>query len=79
MGGEIGAWFRSPADTCSAPNLDYDYRSEFPNIDPANFKILQGCNASVVAGTKTSGWWSFTWGKTRNPQITDAQIRCLRD
>jgi len=57
-----------------SPDLDYDYRNEFPNIDPASFKVLQGCNSGVVAGTKTSGWWSFTWGKTRNPQITDAHI-----
>jgi hypothetical protein len=54
--------------------INYDYKNEFPDIDPSKFKLLQGCNANVVAGQKSSGWWSFTWGKNRNSKITDAQI-----
>jgi hypothetical protein len=71
----------SPSDPCDPyvwpaydQKINYDYKNEFPNIDPSKFKILQGCNASVVAGQKSSGWWSFTWGKNRNSKITDAQI-----
>jgi hypothetical protein len=54
--------------------LDYDFRDEFKDIDPEKFEVFPGCDQSVVAGVKTSGWWAFIWGPNRNPQITDADI-----
>lgn len=54
------------------PDLDWEF--EGTEVDPSDFEVYQGCNSNVVAGTKTSGWWSFIWGSNRNPQITDAHI-----
>lgn len=55
------------------PDLDWSFDSTA--IDPSTFSVYQGCDQSLVAGTITSGWWSFIWGHDRNPSITDAQIR----
>ena len=54
---------------------DLDFQFDPADIDPSAFTVYEGCNASEVAGTITSGWWSFIWGHDRNPQITDEQIR----
>lgn len=56
------------------PDLDYDFRDEYKNIDPSNFKVHLGCDESLVAGVKTSGWFAFIWGHNRNPEITDEDI-----
>jgi hypothetical protein len=62
------------------PDLNYDFRDQFNNIDPSQFKVYLGCDASQVAGVKTSGWFAFIWGHDRNPAITDADIdRVLAD
>jgi len=62
------------------PNLNYDFRQDFANIDPSKFKVFEGCDKSQIAGVKTSGWYAFIWGKNRNPAITDADIdRVLKD
>jgi hypothetical protein len=55
------------------PDLNWSFDHELP--DPSTFSVFQGCDPSVVAGTLTSGWWSFIWGPNRNPSITDAQIQ----
>ncbi len=46
-------------------------------VNPATFKVFLGCNASQVAGYRTSGRFAFIWGKNRNPAITDAHIDAL--
>jgi hypothetical protein len=62
------------------PDLDYDFRDEFADIDPDNFEVYLGCDESVVAGVKRSGWYAFIWGHDRNPGLTDADIdRVLAD
>ncbi|MDO6386802.1 MULTISPECIES: hypothetical protein [unclassified Uliginosibacterium] len=76
----------SSAAQCSAytwpkytPDLNYDMKTDSTNatVNPANFKLYLGCNASLVAGYKTSGRFAFIWGKNRNPAITDAHIDAL--
>lgn len=57
-----------------SPDLDYSFRDDFPDIDPSTFTLYPGCDSSVVAGTKTSGWWAFVWGPNRNPSISDEDI-----
>lgn len=61
------------------PNLNYDMKTDTTNatVNPANFKLYLGCDASKVAGYKTSGRFAFIWGKNRNPAITDAHINAL--
>lgn len=56
------------------PDINYDFRAEYKDIDPSKFKVYLGCDASVVAGNKASGWFNFIWGPNRNPSITDADI-----
>lgn len=56
------------------PNLDYDFRDEFADIDPENFEVYLGCDESEVAGYETDGWFAFIWGPNRNPSITDEDI-----
>lgn len=34
------------------PNLDYDFRDQFADIDPDNFEVFPGCDQDVVAGVK---------------------------
>jgi len=47
------------------PDLNYDMKTDPSNatVNPANFKVYLGCNASLVAGYKTSGRFAFIWGK----------------
>jgi hypothetical protein len=62
------------------PDLNYDFRDAFTEIDPDNFKVYPGCDESVVAGVKASGWYALIWGYDRNPEITDDDIdRVLED
>jgi len=56
------------------PNLDYDFRDEFADIDPSSFEVYLGCDESEVAGYRTDGWFAFIWGPNRNPDITDEDI-----
>lgn len=56
------------------PDLNYDFRDEFEQINPDEFEVFLGCDESRVAGVKTQGWFAFIWGHDRNPSITDADI-----
>lgn len=56
------------------PDLNYDFRDEFADIDPADFEIYEGCPDADVAGVITKGWYAFYYGHDRNPQITDQMI-----
>lgn len=71
----------APAMACEAhtfpkyePDLNYDFRTDFGQVDTSKFKVYQGCPASQIAGVKTKGRFAFIWGKNRNPSITDADI-----
>lgn len=56
------------------PDLNYDFRTDFGQVDTSKFKVYNGCPASTIAGVKTKGRFAFIWGKNRNPSITDADI-----
>ncbi len=56
------------------PDLNYDFRTDFGQVDTSKFKVYNGCPASTIAGVKTKGRFAFIWGKNRNPAITDADI-----
>ncbi|AJQ97211.1 hypothetical protein [Gynuella sunshinyii] len=56
------------------PDLNYNFRDEYSDIDPNTFDVYLGCDPSLVAGYKSSGWYTFIWGYNRNPAITDADI-----
>lgn len=58
---------------------DLNWRFEGTTIDPSTLTVYQGCASNLVAGTKTSGWWSFIWGHDRNPSITDEHIQQVLD
>ena len=59
-----------------SPDLNYSFATDstVKQPDPSTYKVYLGCNASLVAGYKTSGRFAFIWGKNRNPSITDADI-----
>ncbi|HSC88844.1 MAG TPA: hypothetical protein VLC09_16290 [Polyangiaceae bacterium] len=56
------------------PDLDYDFRDEFSDIDPADFDVYLGCPAGDVAGVVTKGWFAFIYGHDKNPAVTDEAI-----
>src|SRR5690606_29325723 len=58
-----------PCDPYEWPAYDPQLDWELPgsDVDPNTLDVFQGCNSDLVAGTKTSGWWSFIWGHDRNP------------
>lgn len=53
------------------PTIDYNFKKDNPNL-PVPTKDLNDC--SGVAGSKSSGWWTFKWGTDKNTLITDAAI-----
>ncbi|ACE83838.1 cellulose-binding domain-containing protein [Cellvibrio japonicus] len=62
------------------PDLNYDLRTDFGQVDTSKFRIYYGCPQNVIAGVKTMGRFAFIWGHNRNPSITDADIdRVLRN
>ncbi len=82
LGGSTGVG--GSTDSCApytwpgyTPNLDFQF--DATGIEPSGFTVYQGCDASEVAGTLTSGWWSVIWGHDRNPEITDAQLQTVLD
>lgn len=56
------------------PDLNYDFRTDFGQVDTSKFKVYNGCPANTIAGVKTKGRFAFIWGHNRNPAITDADI-----
>ncbi|WP_323814423.1 cellulose-binding domain-containing protein [Cellvibrio sp. NN19] len=56
------------------PDLNYDFRTDFGQVDTSKFKIYYGCPQNQIAGVKTKGRFAFIWGPNRNPTITDADI-----
>lgn len=52
-----------------APNLDYDFRDDYPTLSaPTN--VLNDC--AGVVGTVASNWWCFRYGASKNPLVTAA-------
>ncbi len=80
-GGATGTGGTVPLGECDPytfpayePNLDYDFRDEFADMDPANFEVYKGCPDSDIAGVITKGWYAFIYGHNRNPDVTDEHI-----
>jgi hypothetical protein len=57
-----------------SPTLNYNFRDEFPALKEPE-KDLDDC--SGVAGTLSSGWWTFKWGSKANSLVTEAAIKPL--
>ncbi len=54
-----------------SPTISYNYKQEFPNLTMPT-KDLNDC--SNVAGTMSSGWWTFKWGPKASKKVTTAAI-----
>ena len=52
-----------------SPTLAYDYRSEYPALDPPTKMLPESNN---IKGYKADGWWAVAWGPKTNPHVTDA-------
>ena len=50
------------------PTLAYDYRSEYPTLDPPTRMLPEGNN---MKGYMADGWWAVAWGPKTNPYVTD--------
>ena len=48
--------------------LYYDYRSEYPALDPPTRMLPENNNAK---GYLADGWWAVAWGPRTNPYVTD--------
>ena len=51
-----------------SPTLFYDYRSEYPALDPPTRMLPEGNN---MQGYMADGWWAVAWGPKTNPYVTD--------
>ena len=51
-----------------SPTLYYDYRSEYPALDPPTRMLPENNNAK---GYLADGWWAVAWGPRTNPYVTD--------
>lgn len=54
-----------------SPTINYNFKDENPNF-PMPTKDRDDC--SGVAGTQSSGWWTFKWGSRKNSLVTEAAI-----
>ncbi len=54
------------------PTLDYDFREEFPSL-PMPARDLDDCD-NLVAGTISSGWWTFKWGHEKRSVVTEDAV-----
>ena len=51
-----------------SPTLYYDYRSEYPALDPPTKMLPENNNAQ---GYMADGWWAVAWGPKTNPHVTE--------
>ncbi len=51
-----------------SPTLYYDYRSEYPALDPPTKMLPENNN---VQGYMADGWWAVAWGPKTNPHVTE--------
>ena len=56
------------------PTISYNFKDEFPSLAMPT-RDLEDC--SGVAGTQSSGWWTFKWGASKNSLVTSAAITPL--
>lgn len=56
-----------------SPNVSYNFKDKGVVYDMPT-KDHDDCGAQVT-GTISDGWWTFKWGATKNPLVTDAAIR----
>jgi hypothetical protein len=54
------------------PTISYNFKDEYGDV-PMPTQDLDDC--SGVAGSLSSGWWTFRWGANKNPLVTEAAIR----
>ncbi len=54
-----------------SPTLKYHFRQEYPSLTMPT-QDLSDC--SNVAGTMSSGWWTFKWGPNKRSTVTTAAI-----
>ena len=59
-----------------SPTLSYDYRSEYPALDPPTRMLPENNN---IKGYKADGWWAVAWGPTTNPYVTETAKQGLLD
>ena len=59
-----------------SPTLSYDYRSEYPALDPPTRMLPEQNNAK---GYKADGWWAVAWGPKTNPYVTETAKQGLLD
>lgn len=59
-----------------SPTLFYDYRSEYPALDPPTRMLPENNN---IKGYKADGWWAVAWGPTTNPYVTETAKQGLLD
>jgi hypothetical protein len=52
------------------PTLNYNFKDEFPALKEPDKDL----NDIPVAGTISSGWWTFKWGPTKNSLIDSASV-----
>jgi hypothetical protein len=57
-----------------SPTLNYNFKDEFPALAEPT-KDLNDC--PQVAGSQSSGWWTFKWGPKKRHEITEAAITPL--
>ncbi len=55
------------------PIISYNFKDEYPDIQMPT-KDLNDCS---VAGTQSSGWWTFKWGNNKNTLVTSEAITPL--
>ena len=58
------------------PTLSYDYRSEYPALDPPTKLLPEGNN---MKGYKTDGWWAIAWGPNLNAHVTETAKQGILD
>ncbi|MBR1932255.1 MAG: T9SS type A sorting domain-containing protein [Prevotella sp.] len=56
------------------PTLFYDYRSEYPALDPPTKMLPEGNN---MKGYMADGWWAVAWGPKTNPHVTETAKKGL--
>ncbi|MDA3879126.1 MAG: T9SS type A sorting domain-containing protein [Prolixibacteraceae bacterium] len=61
-----------------SPAIAYDFRDEFPGLEMPT-ENLQDCDPELIAGTQSSGWWTFMWGHEAKSVVTEAAITPMLD
>lgn len=51
-----------------SPTLAYDYRDEYPALDPPTKMLPENVGA---VGSKADGWWCVAWGNHLNHNVTE--------